>query len=208
MFAASGSAILDSYVIHHRKVPGFEPPYAIAVVKLAEGPRMMTNIVECPQTPEALQLDMPLEVVFAKQNDTDHAALLPSGERLNRCHTTQSPSSAPRRPPKLGVIPDMSQIQLHADAALNAMADCGLKPKDIDGVATAGETPVQIAHYLGITPTWVDGTVGRRLLVHDPRPPCRGGDRGRAGEDHPGHAWRKRPFARRQSAAPGARRPA
>ena len=68
-FAASGRAILDSYVIHHRKVPGFEPPYAIAVVKLAEGPRMMTNIVECAQTPEALQLDMPLEVVFAKQTD-------------------------------------------------------------------------------------------------------------------------------------------
>ena len=70
VFKASGKAILDSYVIHHRKVPGFEPPYAIAVVKLAEGPRMMTNIVDCPQTPEALQLDMPLEVVFEKQNDT------------------------------------------------------------------------------------------------------------------------------------------
>ena len=67
---ACGRAILDTYVIHHRKVAGFEPPYAIAVVKLAEGPRMMTNIVECPQTPEALQLDMPLEVVFEKQNDT------------------------------------------------------------------------------------------------------------------------------------------
>ena len=66
---ASGKAMLDSYVIHHRKVPGFEPPYAIAVVKLAEGPRMMTNIVDCPQTPEALQLDMPLEVVFEQQND-------------------------------------------------------------------------------------------------------------------------------------------
>ena len=26
---------------------------------------------------------------------------------------------------KLGVIPDVSQIQLHADAALNAMADAG-----------------------------------------------------------------------------------
>ena len=26
---------------------------------------------------------------------------------------------------KLGVIPDVSQIQLHADAALNALADCG-----------------------------------------------------------------------------------
>lgn len=67
---ASGKARLYSYVIHHRKVPGFTPPYAIAVVELAEGPRMMTNIVDCPQTPEALQLDMPLEVVFAKQNDT------------------------------------------------------------------------------------------------------------------------------------------
>jgi len=70
MFCASGKAVLWSYVIHHRPVPGFTPPYAIAVVQLAEGPRMMTNIVDCPQTPEALQLDMPLEVVFEKQNDT------------------------------------------------------------------------------------------------------------------------------------------
>jgi uncharacterized OB-fold protein len=70
VFKASGKAILWSYVIHHRPVPGFTPPYAIAVVHLAEGPRMMTNIIDCPQTPEALQLDMPLEVAFEKQNDT------------------------------------------------------------------------------------------------------------------------------------------
>lgn len=67
---ASGKAKLYSYVIHHRPAPGFSPPYAIAVVELAEGPRMMTNIVDCPQTPEALVLDMPLEVTFAKQTDT------------------------------------------------------------------------------------------------------------------------------------------
>jgi uncharacterized OB-fold protein len=67
---ASGKGILFSYVIHHRPVPGFTPPYAIAVVELAEGPRMMTNIVECPQTPEALVLDMPVEVVFQPQTDT------------------------------------------------------------------------------------------------------------------------------------------
>jgi acetyl-CoA acetyltransferase len=68
----------------------------------------------------------------------------------------------------LGVIPNLSQIQLHADAALNAMAECGLKPKDIDGIATAGETPVQLAHYLGITPTWVDGTSvgGCSFMIH------------------------------------------
>jgi acetyl-CoA acetyltransferase len=69
---------------------------------------------------------------------------------------------------RLGVIPDMSQIQLHADAALNAMADAGLKPSDIDGVATAVETPQQIAHYLGITPSWVDGTSvgGCSFMIH------------------------------------------
>jgi hypothetical protein len=45
------------------------PPYAIAVVELDEGPRMMTNIVDCPQTPEALVLDMPVEIAFEKMDD-------------------------------------------------------------------------------------------------------------------------------------------
>ena len=39
---------------------------------------------------------------------------------------------------EMGKLPDISQIGLHADAALNALADCGLTIKDIDGVATAG----------------------------------------------------------------------
>ncbi|MFQ5382040.1 MAG: Zn-ribbon domain-containing OB-fold protein [Dehalococcoidia bacterium] len=66
VFSASGRATLHTYVISHRAMPGsgLEPPYSIAVVELEEGPRMLTNIVECEQTPEALQLDMPLEVVF------------------------------------------------------------------------------------------------------------------------------------------------
>lgn len=60
---------------------------------------------------------------------------------------------------RIGAVPEMSQIMLHADAALNAMADAGLKPSDIDGVACVGPMmPQQIAHYLGITPKWVDGT--------------------------------------------------
>ena len=69
VFTASGKGRLYSYVIHHRPVPGFTPPYAIAVVELDEGPRMMTNIVDCPQTPEALVLDMPVEVAFEKLDD-------------------------------------------------------------------------------------------------------------------------------------------
>ena len=66
VFEAEGTGFLYSYVIHHRQVAGFVPPYAIAVVELTEGPRLMTNIVGCPQTPEALVLDMAVEVVFRR----------------------------------------------------------------------------------------------------------------------------------------------
>ena len=69
---------------------------------------------------------------------------------------------------QLGLVPQLSQIQLHADAALNALADCGLTPKDIDGLACAAEWPTDLAHYLGITPTWVDGTMvgGCSFMLH------------------------------------------
>ena len=69
---------------------------------------------------------------------------------------------------ELGRIPDLSVLQLHADAALNTLADAGLRPSDIDGVATAGESPTALAWYLGITPSWVDGTTvgGCSFMLH------------------------------------------
>ncbi|MEC9175924.1 MAG: Zn-ribbon domain-containing OB-fold protein [Pseudomonadota bacterium] len=69
VFIASGRGRLFSYVINHLPSPGFTPPFAIAVVELEEGPRLMSNIVGCPQTPEALQIDMPLEVTFERLTD-------------------------------------------------------------------------------------------------------------------------------------------
>ena len=51
---------------------------------------------------------------------------------------------------RLGKLPDHSTLQLHAEAALNAVADAGLTLKDIDGIATVSSPgPVQIAHSLG-----------------------------------------------------------
>ncbi|TDV56522.1 Zn-ribbon domain-containing OB-fold protein [Actinophytocola oryzae] len=64
-FPASGAATLWSYVIVHRG----EVPYTVAIVELAEGPRMTTNIVGVAQTPEALVLDMPLRVVFEPRGE-------------------------------------------------------------------------------------------------------------------------------------------
>jgi uncharacterized OB-fold protein len=81
-FTASGHATLYSYVINHRPAPGFEAqaPYAIAVVQLAEGPRMMTNLVGVPNTPEDLVLDMPLRVTFEPRGEVYLPMFTPAGE--------------------------------------------------------------------------------------------------------------------------------
>jgi uncharacterized OB-fold protein len=79
-FTASGRATLYSYVINHRPAPGFEAdaPYAIAVVQLAEGPRMMTNLVGVAPTPEALELDMELRVAFEQRGDVTLPVFTPA----------------------------------------------------------------------------------------------------------------------------------
>ena len=70
VYKASGKGVLYSYVINHRPRPDMgKEPHSIAVVQLEEGPRMMTNIVGVPQTPEALVLDMPVQVTFQKESD-------------------------------------------------------------------------------------------------------------------------------------------
>ncbi|MFD7814817.1 Zn-ribbon domain-containing OB-fold protein [Streptomyces sp. NPDC059785] len=62
---ASGRAVLYTWsVVHRNDLPPFggRTPYAAAVVDLAEGPRMMTEVVGCE--PEALRVGMALEVTF------------------------------------------------------------------------------------------------------------------------------------------------
>src|SRR3972149_519404 len=68
----------------------------------------------------------------------------------------------------LGVFPELSQLGLHAENAIRAMKETGLKPSEIDGVACAGASPTEVAYYLGITPKYVDGTSvgGCSFMIH------------------------------------------
>src|SRR5262249_38164127 len=50
----SGRGTLHTYIINNRPMPAWGEPYAIAVVQLEEGPRMMSNIVGIENTPENL----------------------------------------------------------------------------------------------------------------------------------------------------------
>ena len=57
-------------------------------------------------------------------------------------------------------------IELTAESSLEAIADAGLTPSDIDGIATMGETPVaKAASQLGIEHTWTGSPVGRWGLL-------------------------------------------
>ena len=70
---------------------------------------------------------------------------------------------------QIGRLPGHSTLQLHIEGALNAVADAGLSLRDIDGIATVSAPgPVQVAHALGITPDWIDGTGvgGTSFLLH------------------------------------------
>ena len=62
---ASGRAKVLSYTIVYRPVTqafAGDVPYVVAMVTLAEGPQMMTNIVGCE--PEKVHIGMPVQVTF------------------------------------------------------------------------------------------------------------------------------------------------
>ncbi|UOM37260.1 Zn-ribbon domain-containing OB-fold protein [Acuticoccus sp. I52.16.1] len=82
---ASGAATLYSFVVSNHRVPGFARPNVVAVAALAEGPRLMTQIVDVAPDPANLTIDMPLEPVFED---------LPEGPTL--LHFRPAPNGAAR----------------------------------------------------------------------------------------------------------------
>ena len=66
----SGRGRLHTFTIVHRGQKGFPvpTPYVLAVVALAEGPRMMTTLVDVD--PTTVQIGMAVEVTFRDVSDT------------------------------------------------------------------------------------------------------------------------------------------
>lgn len=68
--AASGRGTLYSFTVVVSNAPSAfiaRMPYVVAVVRLAEGVQMLSNVVDCD--PAALRCDQPVEVVFERLDD-------------------------------------------------------------------------------------------------------------------------------------------
>jgi hypothetical protein len=61
---ASGEGTIYSFTVVHRSMGPWREaaPYVIAYVELAEGPRVMTNIIGCE--PDAVSVGQPVRIVF------------------------------------------------------------------------------------------------------------------------------------------------
>jgi acetyl-CoA acetyltransferase len=60
-----------------------------------------------------------------------------------------------------GRVDTKSPFELHYQAASRAIADAGLTKADVDGFGSNGLgllAPVEVAEYVGLRPTWADGT--------------------------------------------------
>lgn len=73
---ASGRGVLHAFCIQYRTAVAADRdqlPFVTAVVELAEGPRLMSYLVDIEPTPEAIRCDMPVAVRFVE---------LPGGQTL------------------------------------------------------------------------------------------------------------------------------
>ena len=180
----SGQATIVGFTVNqHPWIPGFDPPYVIAVVALAEDPsvRLTTNIVGCE--PGDVTIGQEVVVRFEHHEDVWLPMFEPTG-RIDPVDRVGEPAiPAPRRPVSTdrfehrAVLSGVGRsaigrrlmrdpLSLTIDACLEAVADAGLTLDDIDGLSTypggmgggmseGGVTALEEA--LRIHPTWING---------------------------------------------------
>ncbi len=78
--AVSGRAELLTYTVNHQPwLPGFPPPYVVAIVAIEEQPslRITTNLVHCEH--DEVEIGMPVRVVFEACEDVWLPLFEPAG---------------------------------------------------------------------------------------------------------------------------------
>ena len=180
----SGRAtVVGVTVNHHPWLPGFDPPYVIANVALAEDPtvRLTTNIVGCE--PDDVAIGQEVTVRFEQHEDVWLPLFEPTGE-IDTVDRVGEPERPAVRPPvsddrfehravlsgvgrsAMGRRLMVDPLSLTVDACLAAVEDAGLDLADIDGLSTypgpgamgmseGGITAVEEA--LRVRPTWING---------------------------------------------------
>ena len=182
----SGTATVIGVTVNHQQwLPDLAPPYAIANVALADDPsiHLTTNIVGCE--PGDVAIGMEVAVTFEHVDDVWLAMFAPTGS-IDPVDRVAEPVRPQVRAPltedryehksvisgigrsDLGRRLMRDPVSLATDACLAAIADAGLAPDDIDGLATypgaggweigfgeGGITPIEEA--LRLRPTWISG---------------------------------------------------
>ncbi|MES5819114.1 bifunctional MaoC family dehydratase N-terminal/OB-fold nucleic acid binding domain-containing protein [Streptomyces sp. RG80] len=65
---ASGTGTVHSYVVmHHPPFPAFDPPYAVALIELTEGVRMISNVTGVPY--DKVRIGMPVRLEFREYDE-------------------------------------------------------------------------------------------------------------------------------------------
>ncbi|GAA1420400.1 hypothetical protein GCM10009601_18850 [Streptomyces thermospinosisporus] len=65
---ASGEGTVYSYVVmHHPPFPAFDPPYAVGLIELAEGVRMIADVVDVPC--DQVRIGMPVRLEFRRYDE-------------------------------------------------------------------------------------------------------------------------------------------
>jgi len=184
----SGRATVAAYTVNrHHWLPGFEPPYVIAVVALEEDPsvRLTTNLPEV--TPEQIErgeigIGSEVTVRFEAHGEVWIPLFDPTG-RTSANPVAEPDLPAPRPPVRGDRFEDRAvlsgigrsdigrrlrrdPLSLTVDACLAAVADAGLELDDIDGLSTypgaAGMGMSEggvtaVEEALRLHPTWTNG---------------------------------------------------
>ena len=180
----SGQGTVVGFTVnHHQWLPSFEPPYAIAIVALAEDPavRLTTNVGGCD--PEDVHIGQEVMVRFARHEDVWLPLFEPTGQSDTTPRVAEPEHPAVRPPASrdrfehravlsgvgrsaIGRRLMVDPRSLAVDACLAAIEDAGLTPADIDGLSTyPGPAPMGISEggvtaieeALRLRPTWING---------------------------------------------------